>query len=205
MANDTPGAAIEDLAPGPDGKRSLLSDYLARYSGGICYDIQPEPFAPIVNSNMAHSSGFSTPTSLVSSSSRNTPATPTKLSLYDIHDQLEHLLEPLTAYLSVQPSRSDRFLQALLARLVELDKNLFPNSPERTTICDDQKKMLLGIDATRTLVRYCERDLYDRSPKPRVGAVVEAIEALGDFCLDLGLDEMSRQELRRLATAVRVS
>lgn len=191
-----------ELVPGPDGSRSLLNDYLARYSG---MPSSPTSLAPTTETTLPtldRSSGVSTPTSTQSGPSR-TSSTPARLSVYDIHDRLDVLLRPLLSHLAVHSPRSDRFLQPLLTRLTELESSLFSNSAGPTSLCDDQKQLLVGIDATRTLMRYCERDIYEKGARPRLGEVVEAIETLGDMSMSVGLGEEVRRNLYLFASHVR--
>jgi len=200
LANEQSTSPGIELASGPDGTRSLLDDYNARYSS-------TPPTVPIgpfssQSASLEHGSGFSTPTSLPAIS-RPGSTRPGKLSVYDIHDQLETLLRPLLTYLAVTSTRSDRYLHSLLDRLIQTESLLFPNTPERTAVTDAQQQLLVGIDATRTLVRYCERDMYEKGVRPRIGELVEAIESLGDMCLSVGLGEDVRMGCVRLASAVR--
>lgn len=191
-----------ELVPGPDGSRTLLNDYLARYSA---MPSPPTSLGPTTETSLPtldRSSGVSTPTSTQSGPSR-TSSTPARLSVYDIHDRLDVLLRPLLSHLAVHSPRSDRFLQPLLARLTELESSLFPNSVGPTSLCDDQKQLLVGIDATRTLMRYCERDLYEKGARPRLGEVVEAIETLGDMSMSVGLGEEVRRNLYLFASHLR--
>jgi hypothetical protein len=190
-----------ERVPGPDGSRSLLNDYLARYSGAspVLPNLTPEAPLPA----LGRSSGFSTPTSVQSGPSRTSSSTPGGLSIYDIHDRLNILLQPLMSHLTVHSPRSDRFLRPLLTRLTDLEGELFPKSSATMTLCEDQKKLLVGIDATRTLARYCERDMYEKGARPRLGEIVEAIETLGDMCTSIGLGEDCRRALHVLASQVR--
>jgi len=202
LANEQSTSPGIELASGPDGTRSLLDDYNARYSS-------TPPTVPIgpfssQSASLEHGSGFSTPTSLPAIS-RPGSTRPGKLSVYDIHDQLETLLQPLLTYLAVTSTRSDRYLHSLLDRLIQTESLLFPNTPERTAVTDAQQQLLVGIDATRTLVRYCERDMYEKGVRPRVGEVVEAIESLGEMCLSVGLGDDVRMGCVRLATTVRAN
>jgi hypothetical protein len=187
---------------GPAGTRSLLDDYNARYSG-------TPPTLPIgpfgsTPSTLGHGSGFSTPTSLPAIS-RPGSTRPVKLSVYDIHDQLEVLLRPLLAYLAVTSERSDRYLHSLLERLTQTENHLFPNTPERKTVTEAQRSLLVGIDATRTLMRYCEMGMYEKGARPRIGEVAEAIECLGDLCVSVGLGEDVKKGCFTLASAIRMS
>ena len=202
MTNEPTTASGAELAPGPDGTRSLANDYWTRYSGTTSA-IPVQPFSNTPPS-LESSSGFSTPTEL-QSAHREKPVRPTKLSVYDVHDQLEVLLQPLMTYVVVTSPGSDRYLHSLLDRLIQTESHLFPNRPERTTVTDAQQSLLVGIDATRTLMRYCEADMYRKGPRPRVGEVAEAIESLGDLCFSIGLGEEVRQGCLSLASIVRAS
>lgn len=108
-------------------------------------------------------------------------------------------------YVAVTSTRSDRYLHALLERLTQTENHLFPNTSERTTITDAQQNLLVGIDATRTLMRYCEMGMYEKGARPRIGEVAEAIEALGELCLSVGLGEDVREGCLMLARTVRMS
>jgi len=200
LANEKSRPSGLELASGPDGTRSLLDDYNARYSGTP----PTAPIGPFSNTppSLGQSSGFSSPISLPDIS-RPASTRPVKLSVYDIHDQLEVLLQPLLAYLAVSSERSDRYLHSLLDRLIQTEHHLFPNTPERTLVTDAQQQLLVGIDATRTLVRYCERDMHEKGARPRIGEVVEAIESLGGMCLSVGLGEDVRTGCLKLASAIR--
>jgi len=202
LAKEQSKSSIPGLASGPDGTRSLLDDYNARYSGTP----PTMPIGPFSSTppSLGHGSGFSTPTSS-SAISRPGSTRQVKISVYDIHDQLAVLLQPLLTYLAVTSERSDRFLQSLLERLIQTESHLFPNTPERTLVTDAQQQLLVGIDATRTLVRYCERDMYEQGARPRIGEVVEAIESLGGMCFSVGLGDDIRTNCLELASAVRVS
>ena len=200
LANEKLRPSVLELASGPDGSRSLLDDYNARFSGTP----HMAALGPFSNTppSLGQSSGFSTPTSL-SAISRPGSTRPVKLSVYDIHDQLGVLLQPLLTYLAVTSERSDRYLHSLLDRLIQTESHLFPNTPERTLVTDAQQQLLVGIDAMRTLVRYCERDMYEKGASPRIGEVVEAIESLGGMCLSVGLGEDVRTGCLKLASAIR--
>jgi hypothetical protein len=201
LANEQTKSPGLDLTQGPDGIRSLNHDYWAHYSC-IPPAIPIKPFAS--TPPFGTGTRFSTPTTSANIS-RVGSAAPRKLSLYDIHDQLEVLIQPLMTYIAVTSTRSDRYLHALLERLIKTESHLFPNTPDRTTVIDAQQNLLVGIDATRTLVRYLERDIYDKGTRPRIGEVAEAIESLGDLCLSVGLDEDVRIGCLALASAVRTS
>jgi hypothetical protein len=202
LANGQSKSSELELASGPDGTRSLLDDYNARYSGTP----HTMPVGPFSNTppSLGQGSGFSTPTSL-SAISRPGSTRPVRLSAYDIHDQLEVLLRPLLTYLAVTSERSDRYLHSLLERLIQTESHLFPNTPERTTVTDAQQNLLVGIDATRTLMRYCEMGMYEKGVRPRIGEVAEAIECLGDLCVSVGLGDDVRRGCLTLAQAVRMS
>jgi hypothetical protein len=202
LANEQSNPSGLELASGPDGTRSLLDDYNARYSG-IPHTVHIGPFSNTPPS-LGQGSGFSTPTSLPAIS-RPGSTRPVKLSVYDIHDQLEVLLQSLLTYLAVTSQRSDRYLHSLLERLIQTESHLFPNTPERTTVTDAQQNLLMGIDATRTLMRYCEMGMYEKGARPRIGEVAEAIECLGDLCVSVGLGEDVRRGCLNLASAVRMS
>jgi hypothetical protein len=201
LVNEKFGPVGFELVPGPDGSRSLLNDYLARYSGA--FPVLPNLTTEAPLPALGRSSGFSTPTSVQSGPSRTSSSTPVRLSVYDIHDRLNILLQPLMSHLTVHSPRSDRFLRPLLTRLTELEDTLFPKSSATMDMCEDQKKLLVGIDATRTLARYCERDMYEKGARPRLGDVLEALETLGDMCLSIGLGEDIRRAFYALASRVR--
>lgn len=193
--------ATNTLAAGPDGTRSLLSDLLSRYSpstvGAPSWAVEEEMMEIM-----------STSSDSATSSDRPMELPPTKLkrpslSEHHVHTQLEAALAPLVSYLAIEEARSDRLLKSLLAKLLELEAQLYPDTDGRAPLTQDRQVLLVAIDGTRTLVKYCERDIFDKGQKPRLGEVADAIEALGNLCGTLSSGQMGSAECHELAELVR--
>jgi hypothetical protein len=142
----------------------------------------------------AHTNGNSSPTK---------SATP-RISEVDLHARLINALAPLFRHLGIDNPRPDRFLATLLETLLDLDNSVYPDNGDRVPIDSDRQILLIAIDGTRTLARYCERPLFDKSRKPRLGDVAEAIEAVKGLVGAYGLGGEVAASCQELAALVRM-
>lgn len=124
-------------------------------------------------------------------------------SRHDHHDSLSFALQPLLQHLDVQIVRTDRYLTPLLATLESIEKAVDTGIASRQPPTDEQQTLLVGISATRTLVRYFEQDLFGKARRPRTGEVAECIETLGEMCDELHLPGTTGQDLRLVAGQIR--
>lgn len=194
LAPSTP-STDSGLALGTDGTRTLLSDYLARWPS------QLPAQAPVEIQPATPDTPMSPPSTGLS--------TPSRLSIYDHHDNLGMALHPLLVHLAVTYERSDRYLTALLDRLSLLERSMFPDDAPPRPPTDEERSMLVSISATRTLVRYFEQNLYgrdrQRERRPRTGEVADAIEVLADLCDSAGLGEDVQKSVLAVGSSIRDS
>lgn len=174
----------------PQSTRTLLDDYLSRYpSLPTSGDITPASPSSAVSSRPGLSSNLS--------------PSPSSHTVLDQYDQLIIALQPLLQHLDVIAPTSDRHLTTLHDKLRQTEKTVENGIAARQAPTDEQRILLEGINATRTLARYFERSLFDRERKPRVGQVAEAIEDIASMYQALGLDEGARRELLSIASDLR--
>lgn len=135
--------------------------------------------------------------------SSTTSSTPLQSSVDDHHDHLALAIQPLLRHLNVDPPIPDRYLTALVHQLESIEKAVDTGIAARQPPSDEQRALLVGISATRTLVKFFERDLFDQSRRPRTGEVGDCICTLAEICDALGLGETISRDLKLIAGHIR--
>lgn len=123
--------------------------------------------------------------------------------MYDHQDHLYVAIQPLLQHLNVESHRTDRYLTALLTKLDSIEKAVETGIAARQPPTEEQRTLLVGISATRTLIRYFERDMFGRARRPRTGEVSDCIDTLAEICDALGLPDTTAHNLRLVASQIR--